>query len=101
MIKKGTWVQLHSVILKPKERAPQVPGDTAKVPLEQWVKGRLMEDAEVGQTARAATRTGRLVTGALVKANPGFEHGFGAFVPELLAAQESILKAAGEEAPDA
>ena len=101
MIRKGTWVQLHSVVLEPGLRAPQVPEDTAKAPLELWVIGWLMEDTEVGQAARANARTGRVVTGMLVKENPGFEHGFGAFVPELLAAQESILKAALEEAPDA
>lgn len=101
MIKKGTWVQLHSVILSPGERAPQVPEDTARAPLEQWVKGWLTEDAKIGQEAWIKTRTGRMVTGTLVKANPAFDHGFGAFVPELQAAQESILRASREEAPHA
>ncbi len=101
MVKKGTWVQLHSVILSPGERAPQVPQDTAQVPLEQWVKGWLMEDADIGQEAKAQTRTGRVVTGTLVKENPAFDHGFGAFVPELQAAQESILRASRGEAPHA
>ncbi len=37
--KKGDWVQIHQIVLKPEERAPQVPEDTKKVPLEFWVKG--------------------------------------------------------------
>ena len=52
MVKKGTWVQLHSVVLKPGERAPQVPQDTAQAPLEQWVKGWLLADAAIGQPAQ-------------------------------------------------
>ncbi len=97
MVKKGTWVQLHSVVLKPGERAPQVPQDTAQAPLEQWVKGWLLADAEIGQPAQVKTRTGRTVTGTLVKENPAFDHGFGGFVPELLEAQESILRASRGE----
>ncbi len=101
MVKKGTWVQLHSVVLEPGERAPQVPEDTARMPLEMWVKGWLLADADLGQAAQAKTRTGRIVSGTLIKENPGFDHNFGGFVPELLQAQESILKAARGEAPDA
>ena len=38
MVKKGTWVLIHRNILEPEERAPQVPDDTKKVPLEMWIK---------------------------------------------------------------
>jgi sulfur transfer protein SufE len=36
--KKGDWVQVYRVVLEAGERAPQVPEDTAKVPLEMKVK---------------------------------------------------------------
>ena len=101
MSKKGDWVLLRSNILEPGRRAPQVPEDTANVPLVQWVKGRLLEDADIGQEASAYTRTGRTVTGILEQEAPAYHHSFGKFIPELLAAQESIQQAmqGGEDTP--
>jgi len=90
MIKKGTWVQIHRNILKPEERAPQVPDDTKKVPLEMWVKGYLQADAEIGTEVEVITRTGRKETGTLVDANPYYKHDFGKFVPELLVINEQV-----------
>lgn len=81
--KKGDWVQVHQIILKPEERAPQVPDDTKKVPLELWVKGTIQHDAAIGDTVEIKTMTGRTVTGNLVAVNPPYTHSFGEFVPEL------------------
>lgn len=83
MIEKGTWVLIHRVILEPSERAPQVPEDTRKVPLEMWIKGYLNEDAEIGDKVEVKTRTGRSETGTLLEAGPHYKHDFGAYVPEL------------------
>jgi len=93
MAKKGDWVRLSAVILAPGQRAPQVPEDTARVPLVQWVKGWLEEDAGIGKTARVRTRTGRLVEGTLVEEAPAFSHSFGSFIPELLTVQQGIKEA--------
>jgi hypothetical protein len=93
MANKGDWVLLRSVVLRPGERAPQVPEDTARVPLLKWVKGWLLEDAHIGQPARVRTLTGRTEEGELLEANPSYSHGFGDFVPELQKARESILLA--------
>lgn len=93
MAKKGDWVLLKSTVLNPGERAPQVPGDTALVPLLQWVKGHLLEDAQVGQTASALTLTGRVVKGEVVAVNPGYSHSFGSYIPELETVRSGILKA--------
>lgn len=99
MSKKGDWVLLQNVNLQPSERAPQVPEDTKQVPLKQWVKGWLTEDAEIGQEATARTRTGRVIKGTLVEEAPAYTHSFGQFIPELLKVQESIKTAMwGEEA---
>lgn len=84
MIKKGEWVIIHRNILTPEERAPQVPEDTKKVPLEMWVKGYLNKDAEIGEEVEITTLTGRLESGKLLEANPYYKHDFGKFVPELL-----------------
>lgn len=82
--KKGDWVQIHQIVLKPGERAPQVPEDTSKVPLELWVKGIALHDAKPGEEIEIETATGRRVKGELAAVNPRYEHDFGEFVPELL-----------------
>ncbi len=84
MAHKGEWALLHSVVLEAPQRAPQVPEDTRKVPLELWVKGRLKHDSRLGAKATVITRTGREVAGTLLEVNPRFSHDFGEFVPELL-----------------
>ncbi len=84
MVEKGTWVQIHKIILQPNERAPQVPEDTKKVPLEMWVKGFLQEYGNIGDVVRVKTMTGRIEEGELVQVHPSFKHDFGQFVPEIL-----------------
>ena len=81
--KKGQWVQIHNVVLKVGERAAQVPEDTQAVPLEMWVKGYLVDDAELGCECTVITPTGREVAGKLTEIEPGYEHTFGEYVPEL------------------
>ncbi len=90
MVKKGEWVRIHKVILKPEERAPQVPDDTKKVPLEMWVKGFLQEDANFGDTVEIETVTGRKETGELIELNPYYTHNFGVFVPELIEIDKQV-----------
>jgi hypothetical protein len=82
--KKGDWVQVHRILLKPEERAPQVPEDTKKVPLEIWVKGIALHDAKTGEVVEVKTATGRKVKGVLTAVNPRYVHDYGDFVPELL-----------------
>jgi hypothetical protein len=82
--KKGEWVKIYRVILKPEERAPQVPDDTKLVPLEMWVKGFITADAELGDIVEVKTITGRMESGKLVEINPTYTHSFGNFIPELL-----------------
>ena len=84
-IKAGTWVEIHRVLLKPGERAPQVPEDTRDVALEMRVKGFLVQRSRLGEDAEVVTRAGRRLQGRLVEANPAYTHGFGPPIPELLA----------------
>jgi hypothetical protein len=84
MIKKGEWVLIHRKVLEPSQRAPQVPLDTKKVPLEMWVKGYLQNDAELGTEVTVLTRTKRVEKGILLENNPYYKHNYGKFVPELL-----------------
>lgn len=82
--KKGDWVQIHNVILKPEERAPQIPDDTKKVPLEMWTKGTILHAAKIGEQVEIVTATGRRVKGTLEEVNPSYTHSFGSFVPEII-----------------
>lgn len=84
MAKKGDWVQIHNIVLKPEERSGSLPEDTKAHPLEMWVKGYIQCDAEIGDEVEVITRTGRKAVGTLVKENPYFEHNFGVLVPEIL-----------------
>ncbi len=81
--RNGDWVQVHRIVLRADERAPQVPDDTKLVPLEVWVKGTLQHDAHIGETVQIITMSGRKDTGTLVAVNPDYAHGYGRFVPEL------------------
>lgn len=97
-VQKGTWVRIHRIVLNPEERAENLPEDTARVPLESWTKGFLFEDCETGEAASIKTLTGRIVSGTLVKVNPGYDHGFGEeFIPELLYIGRDLRILAGED----
>ncbi len=84
MIKTGTWVEIEAVLLKPVDRAPNLPPDTAKVPYILKVSGFLTEDAKLGQEATVRTLIGHEFRGLLTIVNPSYAHSFGATVPELL-----------------
>ncbi|MGR9072477.1 MAG: 2-amino-4-oxopentanoate thiolase subunit OrtA [Gammaproteobacteria bacterium] len=84
-VEKGCWVEIYRIVLAPGERAPQVPEDTAAVPLEMRVKGYLTEPAWVGGEAEIVTRSGRILRGRLTAVNPAYGHGFGAPIQELSA----------------
>ncbi len=84
MIRKNSWVQISKEILKPHERASNLPEPTKKVPLVMWVKGYLLEDANINDFVKIKTITGRIETGYLLMENPSYMHNYGKFVPEIL-----------------
>lgn len=82
---QGDWVQIYQVILPVGQRAPQVPIETAGVPLEMWVKGFLVEkQAEVGTDVTVRSLAGRLLQGKLVAIKPTYEVNYGIPQSELL-----------------
>ena len=81
--KKGDWVRIHKIVLSASERAPQVPEDTKQVPLEQWVKGFILSDAEMGDEVEIETVTQRKISGTLIEVNPTYVHTYGNYMPEL------------------
>lgn len=82
-IAPGTWVEIHTIVLSPSDRAPQVPEETKRVPLEMRVKGFLTAPALMGEEAGILTPAGRHLRGTLKEVNPPYTHGFGAPIPEL------------------
>jgi hypothetical protein len=96
-IAKGTWVELERVILAPGERAPQVPDETQRVPLEMRVKGVLVADTALGEPAEVLTPAGRRLGGTLREAAPAYTHGFGPPVPELRAVGEELRARLGQK----
>jgi hypothetical protein len=90
--KIGDWVQIHQIVLKPEKRFAQLPEDTKKVSLELWVKGFALTEAEVGETIKIKTMTGREVEGELVDVNPSYIHNFGNCVPELNAIDKQLVE---------
>lgn len=92
MAKKGDWVRIHSIVLKAEERTAKLPPDTQKCDLEMWVKGTLLEDAEIGDTVTVETIVGRQETGTLVEVGPYYTHSYGKFVPELIEIDKQLRK---------
>ena len=84
----GTDGETHEVcpaqLTMLEERAPTLPQDTKQVPYILHVSGFLIEDAELGQETRIRTIIGRELPGVLITVNPGYNHSFGATIPELL-----------------
>jgi len=87
---KGDWVRIHKIILQPSERAPQIPDETKKCPLEMWTKGYLEADANIGDEVTVTTVSGRKETGKLIEVNHSYDHDFGKFIPELLAIDRQV-----------
>ena len=80
----GTWVELERVILKPGERAPGIPADTASVPFAARVRGFLVAPARMGTTTSVRTQAERVVTGRLRAVLPRNPANFGDPSPEML-----------------
>lgn len=86
----GTWVEVERVILKPGERAPGIPADTASVPFAGRVRGFLVASANKGTTAQVRTQAGRTVSGRLRAVLPRNPADFGDPSPELLLAAKAM-----------
>ncbi|MEJ5272873.1 MAG: 2-amino-4-oxopentanoate thiolase subunit OrtA [Spirochaetota bacterium] len=84
MIKKGEWVKIEKILLKPEERTAKLPEETKKVPYVVHVNGYLQNDAEIGDEVTILSRIGRLHTGKLIEVKPSFKHNFGDFIQHLV-----------------
>lgn len=101
--RKGQWVEIHRIVLPAGQRAPQVPEETQRVPLEMRTKGFLDADARIGEQVTVTTVIGRKVAGTLINIEPCYKHDFGGHVGELATIGpelRSILRQFGEEETD-
>ena len=89
---KGTWVEIEQVVLRPEERASNLPEDTQKVPYILHVSGFLTADSAVGQQVTIRTLIGRELSGTLKVINPSYTHSFGTTMPELLTIGTEVAK---------
>ncbi len=89
-IPAGTYVEISQLVLSAGSRAPQVPEDTAAVPLVLKTRGYLNEPCMPGEEAVITTVLGRQLEGTLEEANPPYRHDFGSPVPELLSVGEEM-----------
>lgn len=92
MIKKGTWVKIEKVLLKPQQRASHLPEETKKVPYIMHICGYLVEDANLGEEVTIKTKICRTHKGKLIEVNPSFKHNFGTTIPELIDINISLRK---------
>ncbi len=92
LVEKGKYARIRNYILKPGERHENVPGDTAQVPFKSWVKGHLLEEAELYEEASIKTATGRTLRGVVKEVEPRYRHDFGDFVSEIHKIRNQILK---------
>ena len=96
--RSGVWAELRLAVLGPDERAPGLPGETARTPLTARIKGFLEADARPGEPAAVRTLAGRRVEGVLLRVAPASGHSFGEPQPELLAiGPELRARLAGRE----
>lgn len=96
LVPSGTWVEIHSIVLSPDQRASHIPQDTKRVPLEMRVKGFLVADAALNDEVEIVTVTGRRLRGTLAQVNPSYAHGFGPPIAELQTIAGEVRAQLGE-----
>ncbi len=88
---KGTYVRIRRTLLEPSQRADNLPIETKKVPYKMWVKGYLLDEADLFDIVKIKTITGRIETGSLKEVHPPYKHSYGDYVPEILILKDIII----------
>jgi len=83
MIKKGTWVEVEEIVLTPKDRAMNIPDETKITPIKAWIRGKCLNDCELGNEMQVETNIGRIAKGIIVEIEPGYYHTYGNYVEEI------------------
>jgi len=91
MIDKGTYVRIRRTLLTPNERSENLPNETKKVPYKMWVKGYLLDEADLFDIVKIKTITGRTEIGRLKEVKPPYKHSYGDYVSEILIMKDIIM----------
>lgn len=83
MIKKGTFVEIETLVLDCSDRSPAIPEDTKRTQLKMWVRGFVNSDCELGEEVEITTAIDRTIKGKVVEIEPGYSHDFGSYVGEI------------------
>ncbi len=83
MIKKGTFVEIETLVLDCPDRSPAIPEDTKKTKLKMWVRGFVNSDCELGDEVEITTAIDRTINGLVTAVEPGYDHNFGRYVSEI------------------
>ena len=57
-----------------------------------WIKGYLLDEADLFDIVKIITITGRIETGRLKEVEPPYKHSYGDFVTEILVMKDIIIK---------
>lgn len=85
-----TWVEIEWTILEPRERAENIPEDTAALPYVGRARGLVAGAPRVGDQAEIVTQAGRVLRGVVVDEAPGYTHSFGHVLPAWVQMRDSI-----------
>lgn len=83
-IKSRAWVEIENILLDSERRSNHLPEETKKVPYIMKVRGFLIADAKMNEQVEVQTLIGRRIKGRLIAVNPGYSHGYGPPINELL-----------------
>lgn len=83
MIKKGTFVEVETLVLDCSDRSPAIPEDTKRTKLRMWVRGFVNSDCELGDEVEITTAIDRRINGLVTAVEPGYDHNFGRYVSEI------------------
>lgn len=83
MIKKGTFVEIETLVLDCADRSPAIPEDTKQTQLKMWVRGFVNCDCDMGDEVEITTAIDRNIRGVVTQVEPGYDHDFGRYVSEL------------------
>lgn len=83
-VNKGTWVEIHRILLQPEDRSDRLPEDSKTVPYEMRARGFLLEEATLHEEVTIQTLSGRVISGRLIQIEPYYDHSYGPPVYELM-----------------
>lgn len=77
-------MEIQRIVLPPEKRSNRLPNDSKQVPYEMKARGFLLKSAKLHDDVEIETLIGRTIKGTLIQVEPGYDHGYGPPIAELL-----------------